>query len=479
MELGIHQINLVNLMMNIPGDLPSYQVLDASYRDPCGFLFKTEGSLYRQINKIYQAHYEHLLSSGLYDKLISAGLLIQHHEVSIQPPLPELAYKIIEPELIPFISYPYEWSFSQYRDAALATLEIQKIALEYGMTLKDASAYNIQFFCGHPVLIDTLSFEIYQPGTPWIAYRQFCQHFFAPLSLIAYVDIRVGKLVRIYLDGMPLDLASHLLPIRTSLVLPILLHIHTHARSQKRYASIKSMPKGNFSREAMLGLIDNLGTGVRNLRWNSPKTEWGDYYNDTNYPDAALTQKEQLVGEFLDRIQPKPGIVWDLGANTGIFSRQASSREIPTIAFDVDPVAVEKAYSDARARGDSYLLPLILDLTNPSPAIGWSHSERASLLERGPADAVLALAVVHHLAISNNVPFNKLVDFFAEAGKWLIIEFVPKQDSQVQRLLASRQDIFPDYTLDAFETAFRRRFEIHQFIGIVGTERRLYLMKKI
>lgn len=465
-------------MMDNPGDLSCYRILDSSYRDPCGFLFTAEGGLYRQINKIYQRHYEHLFSSGLYDKLTSAGLLIQHREVSIQSPSPELAYKIIEPDLIPFVSYPYEWGFSQYKDAALVTLEIQKIALEYGMTLKDASAYNIQFFRGKPVLIDTLSFEVYQPGKPWVAYRQFCQQFFAPLSLIAYVDIRIKKLVRIYLDGIPLDLASHLLPFRTRFILPVLAHIHLHAKTQKRYAGDKSMPKGNFSRTAMLGLIDSLETGVRNLKWKLPDTEWGNYYNDTNYTDAALTQKEHLVGDFLDRIQPKPGIVWDLGANTGVISRQASVREITTIAFDVDPVAVEKAYADAWARSDSYLLPLILDLTNPSPAIGWSHSERASLLERGPADAILALAVVHHLAIFNNVPFNKLADFFAEAGNWLIVEFVPKQDSQVQRLLASREDIFPDYTMDAFEKAFRQRFKIHQSVAIEGTERRLYLMEK-
>jgi hypothetical protein len=464
--------------MDIPGDLSSYRALDSSFRDPCGFLFTTEGGLYRQINKIYQKHYEHLFSSGLYDKLISAGLLIRHRELPIRPLLPELSYKIIEPEFIPFISYPYEWSFSQYRDAALVTLEIQKIALEYGMTLKDASAYNIQFFRGQPVLIDTLSFEIYQPGKPWVAYRQFCQHFLAPLSLMAYVDIRVKKLVGIYLDGFPLDLASHLLPFRTRFILPILAHIHLHAKTQKRYAGDKSIPKGSFNRTAMLGLIDSLETGVKNLHWKLPDTEWGNYYDNTNYTESALTQKERLVGKFLDSINPKPRIVWDMGANTGVISRQASVREITTIAFDVDPVAVEKAYFEARARSDAYLLPLILDLTNPSPAIGWSHNERASLLERGPADAVLALAVVHHLAISNNVPFNKMADFFAEAGKWLIIEFVPKQDSQVQRLLTSRDDIFSNYTVDAFETAFRFRFEIHQSVAIEGTERQLYLMEK-
>jgi len=451
----------------------THQILDASYRDPSGFLFRCNGVLYRQVNQIYQKHYEHLFASGLYDRLTAAGLLIPHREVPVQPALPNLAYKIIQPDLIPFISYPYEWSFSQYRDAALTTLKIQKIALEHGMILKDASAYNIQFLHGQPVLIDSLSFELYQPGRPWVAYRQFCQHFFAPLSLMAYVDVRLGKLVHIHLDGIPLDLASQLLVLKTGFNLSVLVHIHLHSKTQKHSAASASTPTGSFGKTAMLGLIDSLETGVKNMRWKAPATEWGNYYDDTNYTSLALSQKEQLVGEFLEQIRPH--MVWDLGANTGLFSRQASTRKITTIAFDIDPVAVEKAYLGATSHSDSYLLPLVLDLTNPSPAIGWGNNERSSLLDRGPADVVLALAVVHHLAISNNVPFGKLVDFFAEAGLWLIIEFVPKSDSQVRRLLASREDIFPNYTVEAFETAFSQCFEIQHSELIRDTERRLYL----
>ena len=182
----------------------------ASFRDPSGFLFTRAGTLYRQVNQYYQADYDLLMKSGLYAALVKAGLLVRHSEATVEPREPALAYKVIQPERVQFISYPYEWSFSQYKDAALATLAIQKRALESGMSLKDSSAYNIQFHRGKPVLIDTLSFEIFREGEPWVAYRQFCQHFLAPLALMALKDIRLSQLMRIYIDGVPLDLASQL-----------------------------------------------------------------------------------------------------------------------------------------------------------------------------------------------------------------------------------------------------------------------------
>jgi hypothetical protein len=189
--------------------------LVSSFRDPSGFLFIREGILYRQVNQVYREDYSRLMDSGLYEKLVKNGLLITHAETDIQPADGVLSYKVICPERVPFISYPYEWSFGQLQDAALATLSIQRRALKLGMSLKDASAYNIQFPKGKAMLIDTLSFEQYQEGEPWVAYRQFCQHFLAPLALMAYKDVRLNQLLRIYIDGIPLDLASKLLPRST------------------------------------------------------------------------------------------------------------------------------------------------------------------------------------------------------------------------------------------------------------------------
>lgn len=344
------------------------------------------------------------------------------------------------------------------------------------MTLKDASAYNIQFLGCRPVLVDTLSFEIYQEGRPWVAYRQFCQHFLAPLALMSHRDVRLSQLLRVYIDGVPLDLASILLPKRTYAKSGLLLHIHLHARSQRRYASRAAKTSSvRVSRLALLGLTDHLRRTVEGLQWRPGKTEWGDYYEATNYSEEGFQHKRALVAEFLDAIQP--GSVWDLGGNIGVFSRMASERNVPTVCFDLDPVAVEANYREGVERREAYLLPLVMDLTNPSADIGWHHRERDSLLRRGPADAALALALIHHLAISNNVPLDRLAAFFADICHYLIIEFVPKSDSQVQRLLSTREDIFPHYTQEGFESAFSRYFHIERREPIRTTERTLYLMR--
>jgi ribosomal protein L11 methylase PrmA len=466
--------------------------LSASFRDPSGFLFFRDGVLYRQVNHQYEGEYARLMESGLYDKLVKAGLLISHVEVDHSPveksrvERSELtgersrsaAYKIIQPERVPFISYPYEWSFGQLKDAALATLTIQRRALKQGMSLKDASAYNIQFVRGKATLIDTLSFEMYREGQPWVAYRQFCQHFLAPLALMAVRDVRLNQLLRVYIDGVPLDLASELLPYRTRFHFGLLTHIHLHASAQKRYAGAEVKSRGGtMSQQAMTGLIDSLDSTVRKLDWNPGGTEWGNYYDITNYSEGAFQHKKQLVGEWAGRV--KPALVWDLGANNGVFSRLVAETGAYVVSSDIDPAAVEQNYRQMKSDKTEDLLPLLLDLTNPSPSIGWANQERDSLGARGPVDLLLALALIHHLAISNNVPLPQLADFLSKLGKWLVIEFVPKSDSQVQKLLVSREDIFPNYTREGFEAAFKERFKIAETVNVRESERVLYLMKSL
>jgi len=459
----------------------SKQKVSGSFRDPSGFLFTLNGTLYRQVNNIYKNDYDLLLESGLYDSLVGDKLLVAHEEVKTGlPETPAKAYKIIRPQLVPYISYPYEWSFSQLKDAALATLNIQKKALDFGMCLKDSSAYNIQFMDGKPIFIDTLSFEKYQEGRPWVAYRQFCQHFLAPLALMRFNDIRMNQLFKIFIDGVPLDLAASLLPLKTKFSFALLTHIHLHAKSQKQYAAkTAGAANAKISRRSLLGLIDNLQGAVKKMSWRPVGTEWADYYNDTNYNEAAFDFKKNLVGEYLEQVEPVPDIVWDLGANIGVFSRLSAERGIRTLSYDIDPAAVEKNYQQVRERSEENILPLLLDLTNPSPELGWHNCERESFIGRGPADVVLALALIHHLAISNNVPLGNLALFFAKISKWLIIEFVPKEDSQVQRLFATREDIFTDYTQDDFENEFKKTFKIYASKKIKDTERTLYLMRNI
>jgi hypothetical protein len=453
------------------------KVNPASFRDPSGFIFTHEGVLYRQVQNAYAQQYDFLTQSGLYENLVSAGFLLAHEEAPISTAQNNSAYRILKPEMIPFISYPYEWSFSQLKDAAMLTLEVQKSALKKGMMLKDSSSFNIQFLRGKPVLIDTLSFERYEEGTPWIAYRQFCQHFLAPLALMSKKDVRLNHLFKIYIDGVPLDLASELLPFGTRLNPSLLTHIHFHAKSQKHYAD-KPVVKKNYriSLFQLRALIDSLESAIHSLDWRPEGTEWGSYYESTNYSQTASDQKKSIVESYLKETGART--LWDLGANTGIFSRIGSSLGIETISFDVDPAAVEKNYREMKLRKETHLLPLLNDLTNPSPAIGFENKERMSLEERGPADAAFALALIHHLAISNNLPLHRISEYFSRLCKWLIIEFVPKSDSQVQRLLLTREDIFPDYVQSAFEEEFTKHFHFRQSTKITDSERTLYLMEK-
>jgi hypothetical protein len=455
--------------------------LAASFRDPSGFLFTRAGILYRQVNRAYAEDYSRLMESGLYEKLVRAGLLIPHAEVNVEPADPALAHKVIQPERVAFISYPYEWSFGMLKDAALATLTIQKRALKLGMSLKDASAYNIQFIHGKPVLIDTLSFETYREGQPWDAYRQFCQHFLAPLALISKRDARLGQLLRVHIDGIPLDLASNLLPFASRLNFGLLTHIHAHAAAQTKFSDSASRRVGEsakrqMGKNAFVGLIESLEGAVKKLDWKPAGTEWGNYYAITNYTDAAFEQKKKIIAEWLEQV--KPASVWDLGANNGEFSRLASGRGVPTVAWDIDPSAVEQNYQKIKSEKEQNLLPLLLDLTNPSPALGWANEERESFGARGPAEMVFALALIHHLAIANNVPLSRLADFFAGISRWLVIEWVPKSDSQVQKLMRSRKDIFDGYTRAGFESAFEGRFHLLSAVEIPESERALYLFER-
>jgi len=455
--------------------------LGASFRDPSGFVFEREGTLYRQVNRSYAEDYDLLHSSGLYDDLVKRGLLIAHDEVSIAPTGQGDPYRIIRPRRVRFISYPYEWCFGQFQDAALATLEIQKIALDFGMSLKDASAYNLQFDQGRPVFIDTLSFETYREGTPWVAYRQFCQHFLAPLALMHYRDIRLRRLSRVFIDGIPLSLARSLLPARAWLRIQLFLHIRLHARYQEQFegaasADTKVPTYRALTRKNFDNLIAGLRSACSSLEWKPEGTEWANYYEGDSYTDEGEEDKAGAVARYLDQVQPTEA--WDLGANTGRYSRLAADRGIYTVSFDVDPACVERNYRQVRKANESHLLPLVLDLVNPSPALGWAHEERASLTERRSADLVMALALIHHIAISNNVPLTRVARYFARLCEHLIIEFVPKSDPKVKVLLATREDVFPDYSQDGFENAFRESFEILDVHPVKGSDRTIYLMRR-
>lgn len=450
-----------------------------SYRDPSGFVYRKDGVLLRQVHSPYAPHYEALRDSGLYEELVRDRLLLPHEEVPAAMAANADAWRVLRPLEVPFISYPFEWCFDQLRDAALLTLDVLVRSLERGLVLKDASAYNIQFLGGRPVLIDTLSFERYVEGRPWIAYRQFCQHFLAPLLLVAHVDRRLASLLRQYLDGVPLDLASRLLPSRTWTRFGPLLHVHLHARSIRRHGggrAVARMTKRTISRTALLGLADSLRSTVRRLDWSGDATEWAGYEDEHNYTESGFEGKRQIVARWLDAMRPAE--VWDLGANAGGFARLAAERGAHVIALDADAGAVTRAYRSLRGHDESRILPLVVDLTNPTPAMGWGHLELQSLFDRGRPDAVLCLALVHHLALTHNLPLPRIADVIARFAPRAIVEFVPKTDPQVRRLLVSREDIFHGYTRDGFEAALGAVFDVEETAALPDSERVLYRLRR-
>jgi len=457
----------------------SIERLPGSYRDPSGFLFKKDGTLHRYVARSYGPHYDALMGTGLYDELKAAELLIPHEEVFLSEPAVRDACRVLVPELVPFVSYPYEWCFGQLKAAALCTLELQRRALARGMILKDASAYNVQFRRGRAIWIDTLSFEVYREGEPWIAYHQFCEHFLAPLLLMSRVHVDAGRLLREYLDGVPLELAVRVLGGRAALSPAVFMHVRLLARSVRRFAdtssAVRSKP-ARVGRAGLAALIESLAAAVRGMEWKPAGTPWADYETTHGYAAESLAAKRAILAQWLPGLSART--VWDLGANTGEFSKLAVQAGASAIAFDADSAAVELNYRRLTAEGESRILPLVMDLANPSPSLGWDLRERLSLVERGPADVLLVLALLHHLAISRNLPFELIAEFLARIGNHIIIEYVPKEDPQVQRLLRSREDVFSGYDRQAFERAFCRFFRVVDHAALPVSGRVLYSMAR-
>lgn len=454
--------------------MPSFSHHSSSYRDPSGFLFYKEGVLYRQVNQVFKNEFDQFINSGLYQHLAEQQLLVSH--IAIDGNLTGTAnwYQTLKPEVVPFISYPYEWSFDMLKDAALLTLQLAKEAMDYSMMLKDASAYNVQIHKGKMMFIDTLSFEHYDEQKPWIAYRQFCEQFFAPLALMHYLKEPLQKLSIAYPEGIPLPLAKKLLPFRSKLSLSNYLHLHLHA-SLSRSKSLKNEMSKPFSKQKMINVLRSLEDGIRSFSYSGPSGVWSDYYEEAYQRKNYISAKKGIISKWLKGLEINTA--FDAGANEGEFSELLKDKVSYIISGDFDHYAVNKLYNKVKEKNIGNIHPVIIDLSDPTPAIGVNNKERASFLERTETDLVLALALVHHLAIGKNIPFEHIAEMFHSIGKYLIIEFVPKEDEKVQLMLQMKKDIYSWYTQEAFLKTFERNFSIlaREEIGDFG--RGLYLMK--
>ena len=450
----------------------------SSYRDPSGFIFQIDDIIYRQVNLVFKDHFDHFINSGCYKYLHGKGLLVGHDYVKESLVNSPDCYAILKPERIDFISYPYEWSFEMLKDAALLTLQLVKECLSFGIILKDAIPYNIQWHRGKLIFIDTLSFEKYDPSAPWIAYRQFCECFLSPLLLMHYTNQPLQSLLLAFPEGIPLSISKSLLPWRSRFSFHTYLHIHLHERIATKSIGNDVYKKNNFSEKKFQHLIDSLKSLIQSLHWKGQSVAWGNYYEEAGHRSDYLQQKKNIIAAWITNL-PEIKTAIDLGANEGEFSFFMAKRNVKIIATDFEHVPINNLYKKVKEGKEANILPLIIDLANPSPPIGLNNNERASFIERTRVDLGVALALVHHLAIGKNIPFEKIAELFNKIANYLVIEFVPKSDEKIKDMLKQKKDIYPDYTEEKFIKGFDKHFSIVDKISIPGTERILFLMKKI
>ncbi|MFT3847015.1 MAG: class I SAM-dependent methyltransferase [Lacibacter sp.] len=446
----------------------------ASFRDPSGFIYEKDGVLYRFVSTVYQPHYDLLQSAGLAHDLIKQNLLLPFTELNENHTGRNDWFKTLQPQQVPFFTYAWEWSFNQLKDAALTTISICKSSLQKGMILKDATHTNIQFVDGNAKLIDTLSFEKYEEGEQWIAYRQFCECFLNPLLISAHTGMEVHKLLLAYPDGVPAALTATLLPFKTKLSSSIYLHVHLHAKLAGQTAK-ENTTKRKVTQKNIEQILQSLHDLIQDLKLPAKKTVWNNYYDETILSEQYLNEKKKVVSSILSEINYNSVI--DLGANEGEFSLLCN-KDALVVSADFDSDCINSLYTASKQRKQKNILPVVADLTYPSPAMGWMNNERPALFNRKKFDVCLALALIHHLAIAKNISFMQLADFFAKAADLLIIEFVPKNDAKVEGMLKWRKDIFEGYSEKEFENAFAVNFELKQRLPITGSKRTLYYFQK-
>lgn len=449
----------------------------SSYRDPSGHVYVENNIIKRIIFPSYFPQYEALKTSGFFQKSFQHKLLIPHEEIESS------ATQIcIQPEQIPFITYPYEWSFQQYKEAALHTLKLQKYALQNNFSLKDATAYNIAFYKGNAIFIDTLSLDFYTENTPWRAYKQFITHFLGPLVVAKYHGAEFLKTMSNFIDGIPLKLIASLLPGKTKLNPFLYTNIHLLAKYENKHQeeNVKESKQASLSKKGLFNIIDSLYNYIKKLKLKE-QSEWGDYYQKTNYSDTAFQQKSTIINDWIQNIQAKSII--DVGGNDGTFVRQITSDINVALVGDIDNNAVDENYYAVKKDKEQNMLPFVIDLLNPSAAIGFQNTERFSFIQRVQEfkpDATLALALIHHLSLTGNVPFENSAAFFASFSKNLIIEFPKRADSYATRLLNAKaefKDQFGHYNLENFEKVYSEHFELVTKTVIEDSERVLYLFK--
>jgi SAM-dependent methyltransferase len=449
-----------------------------SYRDTAARIVKKESGYYRYIFHEYKAEYEHLMQSGLYEELTQKGLLIEHQEIQLDTDDPKV-YKLLYPTQIPFLSYPFEWSYTQWRKAILAYLRINHIALKYGMILKDATPYNFYLTGGKAVMFDTSSFMFFKENEKWIAYRQFCEELLSPIALMHYNGAEWSKLTMANLRGMPLSFVSKQLPIKSWFNLTTLLHIHLHSKylGNNESKEVEHKKNDGFTLEKIKSLQKMIFNALS--KWEKPhqfENHWSTYYENDIESQEYLKDKEATIRKWLEIIKPKS--VLDLGANTGKFSFIAAEYAERVISLEGDENCVDEIEEKISIK-NSNVFTLLGNVAEPSPTIGFLSIGTESIYKRGCSDVVLGLALVHHLHISNRLSFDQISLIFASfSNEYLIVEFIPIADNKVQILIKNKKIDLNNYNQDAFTKALKVWFEIKEIVELNKSKRVLYFLER-
>jgi hypothetical protein len=414
------------------------------------------------------------------DKIIATKFL---NSVSLPTEIQNQGWaSVVQHSKVPFVSYPYEWSFSMLKDAALLHLDLLNEALSENFVIKDSSAYNVQWFGCLPVFIDIPSFEPYRPGDIWAGYRQFCQMFLFPLMLYSYKELPFHSLLRGSIDGLEVSDVYKMMSLRDLLRSGVFKHVYLQYKLQGNYASSaknvrKELSDFGFHKELILANVRSLRKLVYKISLNIKESVWSQYANNNSYTNDDADLKKDFVRKQIQR--HKRSLVWDIGANTGTFSQIASENSNYVLAVDADHLAIEHLYLRLKSENNKKILPLTMNLANPSPNQGWRGLERKGLAERGRPDLVMALALIHHAVISANIPLEEFTDWLASICNELIIEFVNKDDVMVKTLLANKEDIYADYTTENFERCLRKHYKIEEKKDLGSKTRALYYCVKL
>lgn len=438
-----------------------------SFRDKANRVFYNGKDVLRALDRQALEHWRLLESKSFYQALSREGKIIPTQPASLDllPNAEEAGWAaVLHHERIPFISYPYEWSFGMLKDAALLQLELLSTALKEDMVLKDASAFNIQWKGCRPIFIDVPSFVPWIPGSPWAAYRQFCEHFLNPLFLQAYRGIPFQPWLYGSLGGISVEDGSRLLA-RDFFKPGVLTDVLLHARFQRYYASTSrrirdDLHTSGFRKDLIQANLTRLTKIVGRLSCKPSRSVWSDYAETRNYAPQAYDQKKAFVETAVK--EKRRRLVWDLGCNTGDFSRLAAPYADEVIAVDGDAKVTDMLFQSLKIGGPSNILSLTLDVTDAPAGRGWLGRERKAFVDRGTPDLILCLALVHHVAIGSNIPLKEWIQWLASFGADLVIEFVSPEDPMVERLLRNKDAIHADYTAEHFEAVLACYFKINR-----------------